>query len=238
MIKKLRNFIINKIKLYLRNKIKFYNHTHENIFISHDSCIYVVNPFIQRGKISSYIFDVRACMKPERSAGRKSYGRKKSDHDNYCRQFWAQRMPPLAVFNGSSVSGEVTNNIDLPVNGIISQPVRRHVYHGARARFRVDGTNASTTERTESHSPPPTCPFTPVLHFRHFPHTPSCTVLRGCLPFAKIYDDPAVKGQCLARQLKAHTSRGKTLSYKHVVNFEMAIHMHVAELLKRRQKQN
>lgn len=63
----------------------------------------------------------------------------------------------------------VTNNIDLLVNGIISQSARRHVYYEARARFRVDGTNASTPREWKT-TPPQTCPFTPVPHFRHFLH--------------------------------------------------------------------
>lgn len=93
-----------------------------------------------------------------------------SGRGNYYRSFRHDECLLAYVLNGSSVSGDVTNNIDLPVNGIISQPARRaasarHVYYEARARLRVDGTNTST----ESGKPlyPETRPFTPVLHFRH-----------------------------------------------------------------------
>jgi len=55
--------------------------------------------------------------------GGKSYGTKESG--NYYRSFRHDECLFAFVLNGSSVSGDVTNNIDLPVNGIISQPARR-----------------------------------------------------------------------------------------------------------------
>lgn len=115
-------------------------------------------------------------------------------------------MPSLVVFNGSSVSGEVTNNIDLPVNGIISQSVHWHVYYEARARFRVDGTNASTPRERET-IPPQTCPFTPVLHFHHFLHA-LVYIFARLVASQNLDNDPARKGQCSA--VEVCTLRGKT----------------------------
>lgn len=50
---------------------------------------------------------------------------KESGCGNYYRSFRHDECFLASLLNGSSVSGDVTNNIDLPVNGIISQSARR-----------------------------------------------------------------------------------------------------------------
>lgn len=122
-----------------------------------------------------------------------------------------------SLFNGSSVSGEVTNNIDLPVNGIISQSVHWHVYYEARARFHVDGTNASTPRERKA-IPPQTCPFTPVLHFHRFLHTFMYIFARS--PFAKFEQSFGEERSMFHTVVESMYFARTNIRMKHVVNSE------------------
>jgi len=110
-------------------------------------------------------------VKLERPQGGKSYDTKENSRGNYELPFVSARrmLPCFPMLNGSSVSGDETNNIDLPVNGIISQSARcgcaACLLRGASALARRRN---KCLHRNGKPLYPETSPFTPVLHFRHF----------------------------------------------------------------------
>lgn len=101
---------------------------------------------MQRGCEITFTFPnagVRETGKIGRREG-KSYDTKESSRGNYYRSFRHDECFLASVLNGSSVSGDVTNNIDLPVNGIISQSARR-----GRAAYLLRGAGAFARRRNK-----------------------------------------------------------------------------------------
>lgn len=127
----------------------------------------------------------RAWKRKDRPQEEKSYGTKESGRGNYYRSFRHDGCLLASVLNGSSVSGDVTNNIDPLVNGIISQSARR-----GRAACLLRGASAFARrrnkcfhgERKATLSRNPTIYSYPSLSS---PPYPVCIFVRACCCFLK-----------------------------------------------------
>jgi len=132
-------------------------------------------------------------------------------------------------FSGSSTSGRVTNNIDLAVNGIISQSARRGMFITKRARYRVNGTNA----RTENGKPLCPKPVHLPLSFTFVTSTPrpfsrakcrrACTQTRTHTPSrsrARARAPSVIQfGKVNVSPVKSASRGGRTRSHKRALNF-------------------